>query len=76
MMNISCMENECQPTNDSPARIRMLIVDDRIDLAKKLQELMETVPGVETVGLASNGREGLRMAGHLRLRPVPPVCPP
>lgn len=46
--------------------IRTLIVDDSLELAMKLRELLRTMPEVETLGVALDGAEAVRVSAHLR----------
>jgi two-component system, chemotaxis family, protein-glutamate methylesterase/glutaminase len=48
------------------APIRVLIVDDSAFMRHALGRLLAEVPGLEIVGSASNGVEGLKMAAELR----------
>src|SRR5262245_66243864 len=50
----------------NPGPIRVLIVDDHAVLRQALRYLLETQPGVEVVGDASNGREAVDMAEQLQ----------
>ncbi len=47
-------------------KIRTLIVDDCVELAAKLRELLDTMPELETVGVAGDGEEALEMTQRLQ----------
>jgi two-component system chemotaxis response regulator CheB len=47
-------------------QIRVLIVDDSAFMRHSLSRLLKDAPGIEVVGEASNGEEGLRRADTLR----------
>ena len=47
-------------------QIRVLIVDDSAFMRHALGRLLSEAPNIEVVGAASNGEEGLRLAGELR----------
>jgi two-component system, chemotaxis family, protein-glutamate methylesterase/glutaminase len=47
-------------------KIRVLIVDDSAFMRHALGRLLADQSGIEVVGAASNGQEGLRLAGELR----------
>ncbi len=47
-------------------QIRVLIVDDSAFMRHSLGRLLVEAPDIEIVGAASNGEEGLRLAGELR----------
>lgn len=44
--------------------IRVLIVDNNVDLCETLTEYLNTLPDMEVVGSAYDGEEGLRMIGE------------
>lgn len=46
--------------------IRLLIVDDHLVVRRGLEQLFATVPGVEVVGVAADGRQAVAEAGRLR----------
>ena len=48
------------------APIRVLVVDDSAFMRHALGRLLNETPGLEVVGAASNGEEGLRLARELR----------
>ena len=55
--------------NSAPGRrmhIRVLVVDDFPLVREGLAAALRTDPGIEVVGQADNGREGLRLAHELR----------
>ena len=53
-----------RPQNGSP--IRVLVVDDHAVLRQALRHLLESSPGVEVVGDASNGRDAVELAERLK----------
>ena len=50
---------------DPSARIRLLIADDRMRTRRALRALLSAQPGVEVVGEASDGQEGIDAIQHL-----------
>ena len=46
--------------------IRLLIVDDHLPVRRGLEQLFGTVPGVEVVGVASDGAQAVTQADRLR----------
>ncbi len=53
-------------TRTGARRIRVLIVDDHAILREALRGLLETVPEIEVVGDAANGREALDLCDRLQ----------
>ena len=45
---------------------RLLIVDDHLAVRRGLQQLFATVPGIEVVGVAADGRQAVSQADQLR----------
>jgi len=45
---------------------RLLIVDDHLGVRQGLQQLFATVPGIEVVGVAADGRQAVSQADQLR----------
>ncbi|HOP76319.1 MAG: chemotaxis response regulator protein-glutamate methylesterase [Thermogutta sp.] len=45
--------------------VRVLIVDDSIVMRQMIKDFLVTAPGIQVVGMASNGREALRLADEL-----------
>lgn len=45
---------------------RLLIVDDSVIMRKAIQQVVERGPGIEVVGVASNGREAIDLNARLR----------
>ena len=45
---------------------RLLIVDDHLGVRRGLQQLFATVPGIEVVGVAADGRQAVSQADQLR----------
>ena len=50
---------------ESPRKVRVLIADDHIMVRSGLRSVLETEPGVEVVGEATNGHEALVLAQEL-----------
>jgi two-component system chemotaxis response regulator CheB len=47
-------------------KIRVLVVDDSVFLCRNLPRILESDPGIEVVGTAGNGAEGLQKVKDLR----------
>lgn len=58
-----CTEAVVTPKLQQP--IRVLIVDDSATNRKALSKVLETAPGIEVVGRAADGEEGLKLAIQL-----------
>lgn len=55
------------PTRSPKARqVRILLVDDSATVRRELRTLLDLLEGVEVVGEAADGAEGLRLAAALR----------
>jgi DNA-binding NarL/FixJ family response regulator len=56
----------CRSRGQSKARIRVMLADDHALFRAAVRALLQTVPGIEIVGEAADGREALRLiaAGH------------
>ena len=46
--------------------VRVLVIDDTVVYRKLVGEVLSTIPGVEVVGVAGNGKIGLAKIGHLK----------
>ncbi len=58
---------EAQARNQpNAAPVRVLVVDDHAVLRQSLRYMLESQPGIEVVGEASNGREAVDLAEKLR----------
>jgi DNA-binding NarL/FixJ family response regulator len=60
------MRFEAENLPMSEKMIRTLVADDCEQLSAKMRELLETMPGMEVVGVASNGEEAVRLSEKLR----------
>lgn len=49
-----------------PPRVKVLIVDDSAFVRKVIREILSSQPGIEVVGAARDGAEGLRLAEELQ----------
>jgi DNA-binding NarL/FixJ family response regulator len=45
---------------------RLLIVDDHVAVRQGLKQMFATVPGIEVVGVAADGRQAVSQAAQLR----------
>ena len=52
-------------TDDSPIKTRVLVVDDSAYNRQTITTMLETLPGVEVVGRAMNGKEALQLCFDL-----------
>lgn len=59
------MSNE-QWISKRARRVRTLVVDDCAELAEKIRQLLDTMPVFETIGIARDGEEAVKMTGLLR----------
>ena len=50
----------------NPERVRVLVVDDTVVYRKIISDLLSAAPGVEVVGVASNGRIALQKCAQVR----------
>jgi two-component system chemotaxis response regulator CheB len=48
-----------------PSVIRVLVVDDSIVMRQMIKDALSAAPGIQVVGMASNGREALRLVDEL-----------
>lgn len=48
-----------------PGAIRVLVVDDSIVMRQMIKDALSTAPGIQVVGMASNGRDALRLVDEL-----------
>ena len=46
--------------------MRVLLIDDHVSVLDTVAAMLEAVPGIDVVGTAENGREGLRLAEELK----------
>ena len=53
-------------TQDSESKIRVILVDDQLLFRRGVRALLEEEPGIEVVGEASDGREGVELARATR----------
>ncbi len=54
------------PQGDGVRVTRLLIVDDHVVVRQGLQQMFATVPGIEVVGVAADGRQAIIQADRLR----------
>ncbi|MFQ5612500.1 MAG: response regulator [Anaerolineae bacterium] len=55
-----------EPEGEQPEKIRVLIVDDIPETRENLRKLLFFDSDIEVVGAATNGEEGVQMAGELK----------
>ena len=48
-----------------PGAIRVLVVDDSIVMRQMIKDALGAAPGIKVVGMASNGRDALRLVDEL-----------
>src|SRR5512146_1441168 len=53
------------PASEPSRKIRVLVVDDIIETRENVRKLLFFEDDIEIVGTASNGREGIDLAGKL-----------
>ncbi|HSP56240.1 MAG TPA: response regulator transcription factor, partial [Dehalococcoidia bacterium] len=53
-------------TQDKESKIRVILVDDQLLFRRGVRALLEEEPGIEVVGEASDGREGVELARATR----------
>jgi CheY-like chemotaxis protein len=53
------------PEAEAPAPLRLVIVDDSQVFLETLRRILETLPGIEVVGLATDGRGALELVAKL-----------
>jgi DNA-binding NarL/FixJ family response regulator len=46
--------------------MRVLLIDDHVEVLDSVAAMLEAVPGIDVVGKAENGREGLRLTEELK----------
>jgi CheY-like chemotaxis protein len=54
------------PQTQAPVPLRLVIVDDSRVFLETLRRILETLPGIEVVGLATDGREALELVASLQ----------